>query len=136
MNIAYFGQTVTPMHVRMNGHRSKFVNDKNKYELSALSKHAFESHRNDFNMSIFKLGIVKRVGHNNLNREEELYITKFRSSEQILLALIGCMLLELGSLVGSDLSVFAVYFGHRFCYWVRLCKTSNKEIDVSYSILW
>ena len=57
-----------------------FFNDKNKYELSALSQHAFESHRNDFNMSIFKLGIVKRVGHNNLNREEEFYISKFRTN--------------------------------------------------------
>ena len=104
MNIAYFGQTVTPMHVRMNGHRSKFVNDKNKYELSALSKHAFESHRNDFNMSIVKLGIVKRVGHNDLNREEEFYITKFRANTFGLNKLIGSMLL--GNLVGSDLSLF------------------------------
>ena len=64
------------MHVRMNGHRSKFDSDKNKYELSALLQHAFESHRNYFNMGIFKLGIVKRIDHNNWNREEEFYIIK------------------------------------------------------------
>ena len=39
-NEAYFGQTVTPFHVRVNGHRSKFVIDKRLiFEHSALSYH-------------------------------------------------------------------------------------------------
>ena len=41
----YFGQTVSPMHVRMNGHRSKFRIDSSlTYEKSALSMHCFLAH--------------------------------------------------------------------------------------------
>ena len=36
----YFGQTVTSMHTRINGHRNKFViDDRLEYEKSALSMH-------------------------------------------------------------------------------------------------
>ena len=58
----YFGQTVTPMHVRMNGHRNKFIiDDRLAFEKSALSMHCFLEHKNKFSTEYFKLGIVKKV---------------------------------------------------------------------------
>ena len=40
----YFGQTVTPMHTRMNGHRNKFViDDRLEFEKSALGIYALFS---------------------------------------------------------------------------------------------
>ena len=34
----YFGQTMTPLHIRMNGHWAKFIADENNsFEESALS---------------------------------------------------------------------------------------------------
>ena len=59
---SYFGQTVTPMHIRMIGHRDKFIIDERlKFEQSALSMHCFLKHNNDFDMGIFKLGIVRKI---------------------------------------------------------------------------
>jgi hypothetical protein len=77
----YFGQSVTPFHVRMNGHRNKFkINSDKSYEKSALSMHCFLKHQSDFNMGHFKLGIVKTVRPIDLDREENKLITKFRTN--------------------------------------------------------
>ena len=51
------------MHTRMNGHRNKFViDDTLEFEKSALSMHCFLVHKNEFSMTYFKLGIVKKLG--------------------------------------------------------------------------
>ena len=42
--------------------------------------HTFLEHRENFNMNIFKLGIVKKVNPNLLNRQEDFFITKFRTN--------------------------------------------------------
>ena len=77
----YFGQTLTPFHIRMNGHRSKFkINGDLDYEKSALSMHCFVKHNSDFSMSHFKLGIVKRVKPIDLDREENKLIMKYRTN--------------------------------------------------------
>ncbi|KAL5247374.1 hypothetical protein ACHWQZ_G019296 [Mnemiopsis leidyi] len=77
----YFGQTMTPMNVRMNGHRSKFVIDERLlFEKSAMSMHCFLAHKSQFSMELFKLGIVKRVRPVELDREEEKLIQKFRTN--------------------------------------------------------
>ena len=77
----YFGQTMTPMHIRMNGHRSKFVIDERLlFEKSALSMHCFLAHKSQFSMEFFKLGIVKKVRPVDLDREEEKLIQKFRTN--------------------------------------------------------
>ena len=77
----YFGQTVTPMHIRMNGHRSKFVLDKKlSFEQSALSMHSFLVHKSSFDMKNFKLGVVKKVRPVDLDREEDNFISRFRTN--------------------------------------------------------
>lgn len=77
----YFGQTVTPMHIRMNGHRSKFLIDgKLLFEQSALSMHCFLVHKEAFGMKNFKLGIVKKVRPVDLDREEDNFISRFRTN--------------------------------------------------------
>ena len=69
------------MHVRMNGHRSKFKIDTDlTFEQSALAMHTFLMHKDNFNMKIFKLGIVKKVNPNYLNREEDFFISRFRTN--------------------------------------------------------
>ena len=76
----YFGQTVSPFHIRMNGHRSKFDLNDNNYETSALSMHCFQEHLNKFSLEVFKLGIVKKVKPSMLDREESRFSTKFRTN--------------------------------------------------------
>ncbi len=77
---SYFGQTVTPMHIRMNGHRDKFIIDHRlKFEKSALAMHCFLEHKDKFSMEHFKLGIVKKVRPIDLDREEEKFIFDFRT---------------------------------------------------------
>ena len=77
---AYFGQPVTPMNSRMNGHRNKFVIDKRLlFEHSALSWHSLLEHRNNFSMDHFKLGIVKKCRPVDLDREEQKFISRFRT---------------------------------------------------------
>jgi hypothetical protein len=77
---SYFGQTVTAVHVRFNGHRSKFViDDQRTYEKSALSQHCFDCHPDNMLLTNFKIGIVKSVNPIELDREENRYITKFRT---------------------------------------------------------
>ncbi len=77
---SYIGQSLTPFHIRMNGHRSSFkINDSLVYQKSALSMHCFLEHRSDFDLKHFKIGIVKRVRPVDLNREEEKRINRFRT---------------------------------------------------------
>ena len=78
--VAYFGQTTIPFHLRMNGHRDKFKINSNLYfEKSALSMHCYLRHRSQFSMSFFKLGIVKKVRPVDLDREEDKIVSKFRT---------------------------------------------------------
>jgi len=78
---AYFGQTIQEMHCRMNGHRNKFKIDSSLvFEKSALAMHCFLEHKDNFSMSNFKLGIVKKVKPTDLDREETFYINKFRTN--------------------------------------------------------
>ena len=78
---SYFGQTATAMHVRMNGHRNKFVIDNRLlFEKSALSMHCYLVHKLDFSMELFKLGIVKKVRPLDLDREEDKFINMYRTN--------------------------------------------------------
>jgi len=78
---SYFGQTVTPMHIRMNGHRNKFkIDSLLTFEKSALSMHCFLEHKTEFNMKLFKLGIVKKVRPVDLDREESKLINRYRTN--------------------------------------------------------
>ena len=80
-NGTYFGQTVNAFHIRMNGHRSHFKIDSSlTFEKSALSMHAFLLHKDNFDMKIFKLGIVKKVNPTYLDREEDFFISRFRTN--------------------------------------------------------
>ena len=77
----YFGQTLTPFHTRLNGHRHKFKIDESRtYEHSALSMHCYIEHRDNFNFDIFKFGIVKKVQPSLLDREESRFCTKFKTN--------------------------------------------------------
>ena len=77
----YFGQTVTQMNVRMNGHRDKFVVDGRLiYEKSALAIHCFMQHKGQFDMKLFKLGIVSRVKPVGMDRQESFMINNFSTN--------------------------------------------------------
>ena len=77
---SYFGQTVTEANTRFNGHRNKFViNDDNVHEKSALSQHCYDCHRDSMKLSNFKIGIVKKCKARDLGREENRFISKFRT---------------------------------------------------------
>ena len=72
----YFGQTVTPAHIRFNSHRGCFKSGKFKYKESALSFHCYDAHLGHFENKLknYKLGIVKQIPPRNLNRLEDYYI--------------------------------------------------------------
>ena len=77
----YFGQTLTPFHIRLNGHRNKFnIDDRALYEHSALSMHCYDVHRDTFSFDCFKFGIVKKTKPSLLDREEARFCTKFRTN--------------------------------------------------------
>ena len=42
--------------------------------------HCFLTHKADFSMELFKLGIVKQARAVDLNREEERFIQKYRTN--------------------------------------------------------
>ena len=77
----YFGQTHSPFHIRINGHRSKFKTTGLEFEQSALAYHMFLKHRSankdDFTISNFKVGIVKSGRATDLDRLEEGYIDSY-----------------------------------------------------------
>eukprot|EP00116_Pleurobrachia_bachei_P000265 sb/3460527/ len=67
----YIGQTTTPLHIRFNGHRNKFKIDTNlSFEKSALSLHCFLRHKNNFDLGLFNVGIIKQVPAVELDRFE------------------------------------------------------------------
>jgi len=74
----YFGQTLQKMHLRINGHRSKF--NELDYEKSALALHAYEHHPDQFNIEIFKFAVIKSCHPLRLNREEFRFIEKFNTN--------------------------------------------------------
>ena len=76
----YFGQTLTPFHTCINGHRSKFCIDRKLYEKSALSMHCFNKHREDFYLKLFKVGIVKKAQPTASDREEARFCVKFKTN--------------------------------------------------------
>ena len=70
----YFGQTITTLMSRCNGHRDKFK--VSSFDKSALSLHIMEEHEEHFNdkLNNFDFGVVKHVSPLNLNRCEDFYI--------------------------------------------------------------
>ena len=72
---------MTPLHIRMNGHRNKFkINPQCDFEKSALSMHCFLKHKDDFSLNFFKVGIVKKVNPCELDREEDKLINRYRTN--------------------------------------------------------
>ena len=79
----YAGQTIQPLHKRMNGHRNCFSNTLDtkgrlSWEKSALSKHAFEDHQENFNMDNYRIMALKQSRPTNLNRLESKTINGYR----------------------------------------------------------
>jgi len=77
----YFGQTSTPFHLRMNGHRGCF-NDPTKFEDSALSNHVLLKHDIELfgdKLHNFDIGIVKEVPARLLDRVEDYFIYSTRA---------------------------------------------------------
>ena len=74
---AYFGRTTQEAHVRSNGHRGCF-NDE-KWLKSALSMHAREMHQANFSLENFTVSIVKKVSPQQLRREEFKLVDKYRT---------------------------------------------------------
>ena len=75
----YFGQTVTEARCRMNGHRSTFSLEEEKYKKSALSYHCQLEHPDQFDLCNFRLGLVKKVPPKNIDREEDILIHKYKT---------------------------------------------------------
>ena len=65
----YAGQTIQPLHKRVNGHRSRFDVNENLqiWEKSALSKHAYESHQDNFGIRNFKRMALNRLEAKTIN---------------------------------------------------------------------
>ena len=76
----YAGQTIQPLHKRINGHRACFnaSSDTQAWEKSALSKHAYEEHRENFSMSNYKILALKQCRPTTLNRFESKVINDYR----------------------------------------------------------
>ena len=74
---SYFGRTIQKAHKRTNGHRACFCEE--KWEDSALSMHAKTVHQNRFNLSNFRLTLVKQVSPQRIRREEFKYIDKYKT---------------------------------------------------------
>ena len=73
----YFGRTTQKCHLRTNGHRGCFSEE--KWEDSALAMHAREAHNADFTLENFQISIVKKVSPQRIRREEFKFIEKFRT---------------------------------------------------------
>ena len=76
---SYFGQTVTEAHIRMNGHRNKFDRNDNNYEKSALAFHCHDIHPDIFCLDNFRIGLVRQMPPQNLDREEDILIHKYKT---------------------------------------------------------
>ena len=75
---SYFGRTIQKVHERTNTHRVCF-NDVNKWENSALSMHARSIHGENFQLSNFKISLIKKCSPQRIRREEFKYIDKFKT---------------------------------------------------------
>ena len=73
----YFGRTTQNCHLRTNGHRGCF-NDE-KWEKSALSMHANEVHKTNFSLKNFVISVIKEVSPQRIRREEFKHIDKYRT---------------------------------------------------------
>ena len=68
-------------HIRFNGHRGKFlIDERETFSQSALSQHCYDVHPDNMNLNVFKLGFVKTCSAQDLNREENRFISKFRTN--------------------------------------------------------
>ena len=77
---AYFGRTTQACHNRTNGHRSCFnLNNEDKWDKSALSMHAKDSHPNNFSLDIFNVCVIKKVSPQVIRREELKFIDKYKT---------------------------------------------------------
>lgn len=76
----YVGQTIQPLYERINGHQSCFdVRDElQTWKKSALSKHAYECHQNNFDMKNFKIMAYEQGCATSLNRLESKTINELR----------------------------------------------------------
>ena len=72
-----FGTTTQKCHARTSGHRGCFKEE--KWEKSALSMHARESHLSNFSLENFEVSIVKKVSPQTIRREEFRFIEKYRT---------------------------------------------------------
>ena len=77
-NNSYFGRTTQKCRERTSGHRGCFTNEE-KWENSALSMHARETHSDNFSLENFEVSIVKKSSPQNIRRDEFRYIEKFRT---------------------------------------------------------
>ena len=75
---SYIGRTIQKSHERTNTHRSCFT-DENKWESSALSMHAKSVHPNYFDLSYFKITLLKKISPQRIRREEFKLIDKFKT---------------------------------------------------------
>ena len=75
---SYFGRTIQKSHERTNTHRRCFT-DATKWEDSALSMHARSKHAEVFDLTNFKITLVKKCSPQRIRREEFKYIDKYRT---------------------------------------------------------
>ena len=75
---SYMGRTIQKSHERTNTHRSCFT-DNSKWESSALSMHAKSVHPDLFDLSHFKITLLKKVSPQRIRREEFKFIDKYKT---------------------------------------------------------
>ena len=75
---SYIGRTIQKAHERTNTHRSCFTDD-SKWESSALSTHAKTVHPNEFELSHFRITLLKKISPQRIRREEFKFIDKFKT---------------------------------------------------------
>ena len=75
---SYMGRTIQKSHERTNTHRSCFT-DSSKWEASALSMHAKSVHPHSFDLSHFKITLLKKVSPQRIRREEFKFIDKYKT---------------------------------------------------------
>ena len=74
----YFGRTIQKSNDRTSGHRACFNFE--KFEKSALSMHAYEVHRDNFELDSFNIAVVKKVSPQQIRREEFRFIDKYQTN--------------------------------------------------------
>ena len=74
---SYFGRTIQKSHERTNTHRRCFCDE--KWEDSALSMHSHTVHQENFNLSDFRISLIKKCSPQRIRREEFKFIDKYRT---------------------------------------------------------